>query len=105
MCIEARDRVAEFLKTIDHATHVIRPVWFGDFLRNAEIDYGIGQALTGELGLSAVIRHGGDDDVAIDRERHHKAIAVVDVFADQIDASGCGRDDCGGLLESGVGGF
>ena len=49
----------------------------------------------------AAIAHRSDHDVAIQCERHHETIAVVDVLANQIDASGCGGDDIGIAGQSG----
>ena len=45
-----------------------------------------------ELDLVAAVRRGGDDGVALDRHREHKAIVVVGVLADEVHATGGGGD-------------
>ena len=49
-------------------------------------------------GLAAV---GGNGDVGgkVDGARQHKAVVVVGVFANQVDAAGCTHGEGGGVAE------
>ena len=66
----------------------------GDFL--VERDSGFRLARGTKAHFIETVGCGGDDDVALDGEGQDEAVAIVDVFSDQIDATGCGCDK-GGL--------
>ncbi len=50
-----------------------------------------------DAGLPGIVLGGRDDDMAIDGEREHESIAVIDVFADEVDAPGGSRHEVGFL--------
>ena len=58
-------------------------------------DRGLPAERRGHPCVIFAIQRRGDHDVAVDREGHHEAVAVVDMLADEIHAAGCGGGNGG----------
>src|SRR5690606_24383010 len=99
--VESRNVVAAVLEPADHPANVVRPFRLTFLLKLGKVEDGDFVALRGgNAGVLGAIGAAGDDDVAVDGEGHHKAVAVVDVLADEVDPSRGGGGDGGGGLQA-----
>ena len=99
--------MSAFLKSVNDASRVVGPLGLVESHCLGEGNGGFGLADGAQAHFIAVVGSSGDDDVALDGERQHEAVAIVDVLSNQIDATGGGSDEGGfaseRLLEEGLG--
>jgi hypothetical protein len=97
--VEAGHRPAALqAEPFEHPPQIIHPFGISGLLRAFEGDDGLLFAGGPNPRLVGTVQGGGDDDVTIDGEREHKAIAVIDVFTDEVDPSRGRRDESGLLV-------
>lgn len=94
--------VVEIFESLDDATKVVGPPGFADFLTLGEVDFGGFLVGGGDAGGRGFIGPGRDDDVTLDGEREDEAIAVVDVLADEVDATRGGGGKSALHIEDGL---
>ena len=93
--IKARDCEATALKTLHDTPHVVGPLREPRFHRLVEVERHRLPGGRANACLAAAVTGGSNDDIAVDRERQHKPVAVINVLADEIDAARCGSRESG----------